>query len=88
MSVYGLQMGKEMLQQTPSEETGADQKPESTDTNGESKPGSPDTHATDPSTYPSVSTCPASTNNHPPKPVQDSLTAWRNIEIRRGHENC
>ena len=81
MSVYGLQMGKEMLQQTPSEETGADQKPESTDTNGEPKPGSPDTHATDPSTYPSVSTCPASTNNHPPKPVQDRFGRHRRTQL-------
>ena len=77
MSVYGLQVGKEMLQQTPSEETGADQKPESTDTNGESKPRSPDTHATDPS----VSTCPASTNNHPPKPVQDRFGRHRRTQL-------
>ena len=77
MSVYGLQMGKEMLEQTPREEAGADQKPGSTDTNGKPKPGGSDGHATDPST----STCSASTNNHPPEPVQDCVGRHRRTQL-------
>ena len=81
MSVYGLQMGKEMLRKTSSKETGADQEPEPTDTNGESKPGGPNAHATDLSTYSSASTCPASTNHHPPKPVQNRFGRHRRAQL-------
>ena len=77
MSDHGLQMVEEMLWQKTGEKAGADQKFEPADTNGEPEHG----HATDPSTYPSTSTCSAGTNNHPPQPVQAGVGGHRRKQL-------
>ena len=81
MSDHGLQMVEEMLWQKTGEETGADQKFEPADTNGEPKPGGSDGHATDPSTYPSTSTCSAASDHYPPQPVQARAGRHRRIQL-------